>query len=334
MEGIEISHSENVDITQSHLLTLDEATLADCNAVVPTEHPLQPCIPLEQKIHWLTGHCLVSGEPWLIPVGMLSMDFTLPAEQSRAPRQFRSTSNGLASGRTHVEACVSGLLEVVERHSITQNNMLRRNLTRIELGHSCPNRLERVLDQISVHDIEVAIYDATEVPGLHTIEAYLSSPSQVIPPVHGTGCSLDLEVAILRAVLEANQASTLLLSGSRDDITKSTYLISADAVKIYNTYQRKTKSTRLLERSDFSQIDMTPQEELSFVLRQLHGYVNREILLYTYTPPEFPVSVCKVFVPTLEGYFTSGYRPQRESAILADLTDVDSGLHLAAGGRI
>ena len=334
MEGIEISTSENVDQRDAIHLSVEKSQESGLNCIDLEEHPLQACIPTNQKVPWLKSTCLRTGQNWLMPAEMLSLDFTMAGERGKRPRQFRTTSNGLASGRTYVEACVSGLLEVIERHSITLNNMLLGNLRKMEIGHCCPPKLSAVLEQLDEHGVNVAIYDSSVISGVHAIEAFLWSPEGVVPPVHGFGCSLDLEVAILRAVLEANQASTLLLSGSRDDLAKHTYLITADSERIANTYERKTRKIQRFEKTDFGTFELTPEEELQSIIKQTSLHIDREILVHRYTPHDYPLSVCKVFVPTMEGYYMSGYRPQRRLITGATKDDLNTGLQLAAGGKI
>lgn len=268
----------------------------------------------------------------MIPARMLSLDFTLKEQRLQRPREFRTTSNGLASGRTFEEACVSGLLEVIERHSVTTCSMRGSQLEKMDVSDSCPPSLASVLDELTQNDVNVEIYDVTTLDGLYAIEAYVWSPSGSIPPAHGCGCSLSLEIAILRAVLEANQASTILMSGSRDDMFKHPYLVTADIEKVGETITRKAKSVRKVECTEFGREEMTPSEELQKIISHTSKYLDREILVYKYTPEDYPLCVCKVFVPTLEGYLTPGYRPQRQANIIASGFDNGNILQLAAGG--
>jgi ribosomal protein S12 methylthiotransferase accessory factor len=333
MEGIEVDVSENVNHLNACYLTTEESRNSKTSCINIDEHPLQACIPSSQKIPWLEGKCLRTEKTYLIPADMLSLDFTLTGNNMDRPRQFRTTSNGLASGRTYVEACVSGLLEVIERHSITLTNMLTGDLKKIVVENSCPPRLASVLEELDRQDINVNIYDSTVVGGVHAIEAFIWSPTGIVPPVHGFGCSLNLETAILRAVLEANQASTLLLSGSRDDLTKHTYLMTADAQRVASSFKRRVKLSVDLQRSDFSAPDLTPVEELASIINKVTNYLDREILVYRFTPEDYPVSVCKVLVPTMEGYLNAGYKPQHKLVGMKIQEDFSTGLKLAAGGR-
>lgn len=344
MEGIEVAVSENVDWSSAELATLEHAMEVrgadkgadskNSNFVDPHEYPLQPCIPNGQKIPWLQCQCLRTGEPWKIPARMLSLDFTLVDQNLQRPREFRTTSNGLASGRTFEEACVSGLLEVIERHSVTTAATTSSQLQRIDVGQSSPPALASVLEELQRNDVNVEIYEVTCVDGLHAIEAFVWSLSGAVPPAHGFGCSLSFEVAILRAVLEANQASTILMSGSRDDLCKHAYLVTADFDKVSKAIASKARSTRIVHTHEFCEHSISPKEELRLIIESVSRYVDREILVYQYTPFDYPVSVCKVFVPTLEGYLTSGYRPQRRVCTFSSDLNMDNGLQLAAGGRM
>ena len=134
MEGIEVSVSENLDSINSELYTLEEIRHTNLNFLNIDEYPLHPCIHNKQELAWHVGKRLYCDEPWMIPAEMLSLDFTMNNAKGQAPRTFRTTSNGLASGRTKTEAIVSALLETIERHSVTLNNKILGNYTRLEIG--------------------------------------------------------------------------------------------------------------------------------------------------------------------------------------------------------
>ena len=85
------------------------------------------------------------------------------------------------------------------------------------------------------------LFDATVIDGIYTFEAVQWSNSKHIPITHGSGASLDPETAILRAILEANQAATIILSGSRDDITKSMYTTMTENQHVIKGYKNNIK---------------------------------------------------------------------------------------------
>jgi ribosomal protein S12 methylthiotransferase accessory factor len=204
MEGIEVAISESLDTENAKFYSVEESQSIPGNFININEYPVQSCLHRNQKIGWLSGYAMQSGERWMIPAEMLSLDFTQNGDKKLRPRYFRTTSNGLASGMTRVEARISALLEVVERHSITLSHKLNGNWRKLELSRYCPPTLSAVLDTFEKKDAKVAVFDSTVINGLYAITAHIWSPSGVIPAATGYGCSLDLEVAILRAVLEGH----------------------------------------------------------------------------------------------------------------------------------
>lgn len=334
MEGIEVSVSENLDSINSELYTLEEIRHTNLNFLNIDEYPLHPCIHNKQELAWHVGKRLYCDEPWMIPAEMLSLDFTMNNAKGQAPRTFRTTSNGLASGRTKTEAIVSALLETIERHSVTLNNKILGNYTRLEIGKNCPQTLGKILEELAENDVNVAIFDATTIKGLHAVEAFLWSPSGVIPNTAGSGCSVNLEVAILRAVLEANQAATLILSGSRDDLTKQVYLMTELASHIDLSIAKMTKHKRYLENTDFHFTEISQADELDLIASKITKSIDREIIVYNYTPDSYPVCVCKVFIPTLEGYYTEGYRSNYKPTTSITHSEPSTQIRLAAGGQL
>lgn len=335
MEGIEICAAEQLDTSQAIQISIEKAEEKSYKYLSPHEHPWRPCcFRNDEEIPWLQGFSIDSGEPWMIPAEILSQDYTIKDTLKKRPRTFVNNTNGLASGMTPTEARVSAILEAVERHSITLNHMLKGVSKRIELGYQCPNSLSAVLDELDKNNVKVYLYDATEINGLHAIVAILCSSSLAFPSVQGYGCSLNQETAILRAILEANQAATLVASGSRDDITKEMY---------FHIYDH-TSTTKLLDNSinlsgppivpEFKELDVTPDEELQIITSKVQNSIKREIVIYDYTPPDHPISVCRALVPTFEGYYHPGYRQVNKMIPKLKLVHNSSDLSMPAGGRI
>ncbi len=325
--------AEELDTSQACMMSIQTAEKTHKKYLDPTEHPWHVCLHKNEELPWVEGFAIDSGEPWMIPATVLSQDFTIKDIHKQRPRRFRTTSNGLASGMNVTESRVSALLELVERHSVTHKNKLNQNYKRLQVGQHCPETLLFVLKELETRNIMVFIYDATVISGLHTIEVYLCSECMTTPPVTGSGCSLDLETAILRAILEANQAATALASGSRDDMGKDSYLkfhYNTDHIRFHTQQQHSSKA---LQSSDFTSREMNPDEELELIVSKIRNYVHREIVIYQYTPAEYPISVCKAFVPTFEGAYFKGYRPIRSHNSKNTTTLNTREISMPAGGR-
>lgn len=333
MEGIEVSTAENVQAATTTLYSLEEIEASEKRHLNIYAFPLDPCLQRNEKISWATGYSLIDHESCHIPIGMLTLDFTIDKHTSR-PRHFRSTSNGLASGLTTEEALVSALLETVERHSITLNNKLNGNLKTIDIEGSAPPSIAFVLDELNKNDIDFLIYDATIIEGLYTIESCLYSPSGTIQPTSGSGTSTCLEIAILRAILEANQAATILMSGSRDDLAKDIYIANSNNCYDMKSLKKLTKAHRTVDKSEYRTLEMTPSDELKFIMEKIRAYTSADIIAYNYTPIDTPIVVCKTLIPYFEGYYTAKYNSVSEKLSSASDENESSALKLAAGGRL
>ena len=181
------------------------------------------------------------------------------------------------------------------------------------------------------------LFDSTVIDGVYTVEAVQWSEDNSIPITHGMGASLSLETAILRAILEANQASTIILSGSRDDITKSTYTTMFDSNSALKKYYSKINKTSKPDKNISIHKKITPDEELRLIRNYLYEYNKQPVYRHIFTNQNDPISAVKLIVPKMEGYHMNGYMPVSEEGKRINNQELDkennlSMLDLAAGG--
>jgi ribosomal protein S12 methylthiotransferase accessory factor len=221
MESIEMWHAEELalPVTQARLrdmlplLGYDPFELA-----LRPRHLLHPGTMLE----WVPATRLISDEPTFLPKALLHLDFT--HRLALAPPLFVASSNGLASGNLLAEAILHGLYETIERDALVHWRVAGWPTTR----HLDPTTVQSptcraLLDRFAAAGVEVLIFDATgptAIPCFH-VAIYSQDLPDLFP---GSGCHLDKDVALSRALTEAAQVRLTVVAGARDDLGDPAYL--------------------------------------------------------------------------------------------------------------
>lgn len=310
MEGIELSKAEEYVPTTQIDSTYNDAKRQNCLDLAKSPIPTD-LFSSTTSISWtpskkLEKTGLNSKKSCLIPVNLIKLDFR---KQELDPG-FANTSNGLASGFKREEAISQALLECVERHSSTLANMygLAKQIDISSLPERCNHMLTELLDL----GFLATISDCTAFEGLPVFECALTptNPTAKFTGGLGWGCHPNPEIALLRSILEANQARTIIISGSRDDMHKNIYL--RERVR-----HRTEAYTRIIHQS-------RPASEIKFDSQKtplaIADYIGKtidilstngfeEIYVVPLTSSKEPVQVVKVIVPGLEGYHSATYKP-------------------------
>jgi len=170
------------------------------------------------------GRKLSDGEMSYIPFSCLSMDTTL------FQHAYRCSTIGTGAGWTAEQATQSAVREFIERFSKYRTEHERpfiRLVSSEESPVSGNESLNLLLHLCWEKRYEVFIKDLTTVAGWACFSVRLFALSE-----HGTmvgcgyGCAPEPAYAITQAILEANQGICVGVSGMRDDMSKSLYLIS------------------------------------------------------------------------------------------------------------
>jgi ribosomal protein S12 methylthiotransferase accessory factor len=310
MEGIELSKAEEYVPTTQIDSTYNDAKRQNCLDLAKSPIPTD-LFSSTTSISWtpskkLEKNGLNSKKGCLIPVNLIKLDFR---KQELDPG-FANTSNGLASGFKREEAISQALLECVERHSSTLANMY--GLTKQVDISSLPERCNHMIAELIDLGFLATISDCTAFKGLPVFECALTptNPTAKFTGGLGWGCHPNPEIALLRSILEANQARTIIISGSRDDMHKNIYL--RERVR-----QRTEAYTRIIHQSrPESEIKFSRKEPplaiadyISNTMDILASYGFEDIYVVPLTSSKEPVQVVKVIVPGLEGYHSATYKP-------------------------
>ncbi|GAA2479715.1 YcaO-like family protein [Winogradskya humida] len=215
MESVEIWHAEQpltAELTASprevaHRLTYDVYALTPS---VPSV--LHDGLPLD----WVPARSLDGGALTLVPVDVVGL--SLQRRDGWHPPAFLSSTNGLASGNTVVEATLHGLYEVIERDAVTAalagSGVPGVRVAPESLGSAVADGLSELIDRAGV-TLEVRLLASPT--GLPCFLAWLACDDYPAA-MFGFGCHLDPEIALTRAVTEAAQTRLSYIAGARDDL--------------------------------------------------------------------------------------------------------------------
>lgn len=233
-----------------------------------------------------------------------------PYEQPRRRAFFGSSTNGLASGSTLLEATVHALLEVVER-DIAAFERLGRASYLIEY-HSLPDAHRSIITRMREQGFELVVHWLPNEYDVACVRAVLWETGELNPLLiaDGYGCHLDPSVALTRAITEAVQSRLTMIHGARDDIT-----LCYAKFKGWSRTRRARYAKRVLatmchekERFDFRRARKNAEgcKSLEDVLACLCDALARagmqQVLRVRMTPPDTRVHVVRVIVPRMESY--------------------------------
>ena len=228
MEAAERWHAERVPVAVTATPRRD---LGDRASLDPADFAIddaaEPGSGDDVPFDWVEGRDAATGHPILVPLDLVSMDYTEPPQSDRLTR----SSNGLASGNTRAEALVSALLELIERDGLAEFEALpqaARDARRVRLSGAASDEIAALLDRLRRADLWLDVWDITGAAGVPACAALLSDTRVLrrqyhVPPCAGSGCHFDPETALIRAVTEAVQSRAAYISGARDDIDPDAY---------------------------------------------------------------------------------------------------------------
>jgi len=174
----------------------------------------------DNRLGWVTGRSLVSGEDVLAPALAVFMNYHAHDDGEFL---FPITSNGLAAGRTLLEAVLNATIEVLERDAFMiawLNRLPARRFSPLE--HPDPE-IAQLAELYRRRNVEIRLY---KLPGDHECHVFagiaLQQRATVGPAaVIGLGADLDPVTASRKAVLEVSQVRPALRRRMRSPAVQS-----------------------------------------------------------------------------------------------------------------
>jgi ribosomal protein S12 methylthiotransferase accessory factor len=247
------------------------------------------------RIDWLQGIGVLSG--LTVPVPRDYVNLCLVWRRAWTPPVFFPSSNGLASGNTHVEAVLHGLYEVVERDCLYRlYRMAPEERVMVDKASIVDPDCADLLTLLRRSDNQVVVFDATSTI---TVPCYaVLIRSRELPLwFAGYGCHLDPGVALARALTEAAQDRLAVINGARDDLDSKIYRLQMDLARdgsraeatpgMRGTYRRRGEATGSLSG------------DLAIVVDRVTSKTGIEPLAVNLTHPAIGIPVVKVVAPGL-----------------------------------
>jgi ribosomal protein S12 methylthiotransferase accessory factor YcaO len=239
MEAIERHAGERYDgpiIASSHYNLRSEHACVD---------PLEIHVPMVRKysehlmLEWVLGFDLMTRRPTFAPLNCV----VAPYSSDSGLSLFYTSTNGLASGNTRVDAVCHALCEVIERDATAlalARAEVRPAVAAIlaDMGfgegappergevplislHGLPRRAAALVRKLQRAGLEVQLQNLTSAIGIPTIGCTIAEP-QGLPTVMNTyaGCGThpDARIALTRALTEAAQSRLTCIQGGREDL--------------------------------------------------------------------------------------------------------------------
>jgi len=275
-----------------------ESLLALCpkfGVEIALDAPL-PCAPAVEVLY---------GQSCLLPADLV---FHPGPSLSDPLAPYISSTNGLASGNTLLEATVHGVAELIERD--IQSFRFFRDESRLVRLDTMPRAIEPLLDAIARAGIDLYVRYAPNVYGLPYFSAVIVDP-QAASPLYingGYGLHPHRQISLVRAITEAVQSRLSFIHGGRDSL-------SID----YRHYEKCTPAELARHVTDQTAVAADPAGSLAyddvpdyasetpdvetafdFLAALLAGQGMSRICRTAFTEPDFPLQVVKIVVPGLE----------------------------------
>jgi YcaO-like protein with predicted kinase domain len=317
MEAVETFHAETIGAARTASL---EALRRDARVIDLSRLPRVPEseLPPDQPVPWVRAQDWVTGEPLFVPYEVVSTDYTLPLPAGTG--YFQANTNGLASGNCTLEAVLHGLCELIERDATAlwwRRSPDGKAARTLDLASVADRGCRWVLERYAEAGVKVAVWDTTSDIAVASFLCAVYGEDPPLPEL-GAGCHPCREIALLRALTEAAQARTTVISGSRDDLGRRTYASEEAAARL-----RQFRA--LMDRPvEGVRLDVVPTlesdtmgDDLDHVVARLATVGLSEIAVVDLTKPEFGIPVVRVLVPGLEGLVEDDYVPGARALALA-----------------
>lgn len=217
MESLEFFHAESISVDRVDTIKNIQSALG----YNPLALPLTASISVDQPIRWTAGVNLIDKTKTYLPFDLVSLDFT-DKEVSRS--LFRKTSNGLGAGTNRNQAIAHSMLEIIERHVVSEGTPIR-----VPIDQSILNVLGPYVTVLREQNIKLGIKYFISDFNIPTFKVTICQEGEGVS-FSGTAASLDKKLALLKAFSEAVQSRLTHFTGTRDDLTTKTYDLKSDFV--------------------------------------------------------------------------------------------------------
>lgn len=304
MEAIETWHAESMTlplIYGAYGDLCDQFDICDPNSLQQVQSSY---FNGATRILWVEGTNLVGARKIWVPFEMVHTDYTVPAPAGHGC--FHSSTNGLASGNTRIEAQNHAICEVIERdattllHHLSATDRAERQLDIKTIDdHEC----QKLLRTLSAADLDITLWDTTTDIGVPSYYGILTN-TNAANPEHigiGAGCHPSNAIALSRTITEAVQTRLTYISGARDDLltaefndqgVKHKYRLAKEFIA-QNTYTHSYNSVSGYCSNSLS-------EDAAWLIGRLKSVGLEQVISVDLTKPDIGIPVVRIIIPGLE----------------------------------
>lgn len=256
----------------------------------------------DYQVEWTTARGIRSGVEKWVPLDAVRLIPRLPVGRPLVHSMYSCTSNGLSSGNTYAEAIAGGLYEVVERDQVSIALENPTPAPRVDLDTIYDPTLTGVVRRIRDANLMPVIFDCTSDIGVPTYIAYIYDlEERGVGFYRGYAAHLDPAVAQCRALCEAVQGRLVYIAGSRDDILHERYEATKHADNSSSLARLMAVKDTVSSTAHADRSCDTFEGDIETILSLLESAGIPEPLIYEFDH-NYPCSVLRVLIPTLEGY--------------------------------
>lgn len=251
----------------------------------------------QTTIDWIKGISLKTAKEVYVPASKVVFPY-IPSKD--AVEISNSTSNGLASGNTFLEATLHGLLEVIERAAIY--NFLEGAPVKYLDLESLNVSEKKLIDSIEKTGSRICILDLSECSLLPTVFVSLLSSHPMSPSVMvaGQGCHRDFSVAIRRGITEAVQSHTVSLQGSREDLIRHQSDWNTPENDLTQMWEEARDNAKKVGISGFKPTKkrkLSIEKNVEDICGLLEDSDYKDIIVVDVTNPHIKLPVAAIIVP-------------------------------------
>ncbi len=221
---------------------------------------------------------------------------------------YGSSSNGLASGNSVLEASIHALYELIER-DIWSIEFVRNRAARVD-DDGLPRHVHKIIEAATHNGLRLVVRYVPNDYGVPFFAAFLFDPNKLESRFFngGWGCHHERGIALMRAVTEAAQSRLAFLHGGREPKRSDDSFAKADRMK-----QQIEATSRTTPSIRFEDIPDQPHAgplaaQWAAAVGCLRRVIDRPIYRVIYTPSEGPLHVVRLIVPRLEHFTRSTMR--------------------------
>lgn len=251
-----------------------------------------------ETLMWTKAYSVEADQEVLIPAECVYYPFLAQLYHTR--RIFPSSSNGLSSGATYLEAAIHGIYEVIERyykHLFEVGKLHIEALYEEELINSRSEEMARVMQ--NEFELQLYILEIQNIKNLPVIMCVLAGEDFYYT---GYGCSSTIRISVDRAISEALQEHAACVSRARESVLR----VGDGPVNVRELFhmirQPKQRTLRLKDykKRVYDRKFTTLRQEYAFVIRWVHQLGFPKIFIANLTRVGVDVPVVKVVVPHME----------------------------------